>query len=417
MNNFFKYLLVAIISSIATFLIINQYAPLLIEVPEKDQKILPIDFKKDLNPKELKQVNVKARNIILLIGDGMGPTHISVYRNVQGGPNHKLSFDKFDFSGYVKTHAYNSLVTDSAASATAFSSGVKTINRYVGVDHNKKPAKNITEMLFEKGFVNTIISTSEITHATPAAFASHVSSRYEKEKIAEHIYNSKNHIVLGGGTNYFLPIEEGGIREDGVDFVKKIKKNFHYLETKKDLDNFNYSDRKKIFGLFAEDDLERTEFEPNLLEMLDFSIRESKRLLADGCKGFFIMAEGSKIDWASHDNDYEYYLKEMQEFEKTVKKALNFAEENNDTLVIVTADHETGGLLIEQDDARYRETGNMKISWNTAVGRGVHTGIMVPVFAQGPGAENFSGVMDNTDVFFAMEEALGIDNLEDYQCN
>ena len=417
MNNFFKYLLVAIISSIATFLIINQYAPLLIEVPEKDQKILPIDFKKDLNPKELKQVDVKARNIILLIGDGMGPTHISVYRNVQGGPNHKLSFDKFDFSGYVKTHAYNSLVTDSAASATAFSSGVKTINRYVGVDHNKKPAKNITEMLFEKGFVNTIISTSEITHATPAAFASHVSSRYEKEKIAEHIYNSKNHIVLGGGTNYFLPIEEGGIREDGVDFVKKIKKNFHYLETKKDLDNFNYSDRKKIFGLFAEDDLERTEFEPNLLEMLDFSIRESKRLLADGCKGFFIMAEGSKIDWASHDNDYEYYLKEMQEFEKTVKKALNFAEENNDTLVIVTADHETGGLLIEQDDARYRETGNMKISWNTAVGRGVHTGIMVPVFAQGPGAENFSGVMDNTDVFFAMEEALGIDNLEDYQCN
>ena len=417
MNNFFKYLLVAIISSIATFLIINQYAPLLIEVPEKDQKILPIDFKKDLNPKELKQVDVKARNIILLIGDGMGPTHISVYRNVQGGPNHKLSFDKFDFSGYVKTHAYNSLVTDSAASATAFSSGVKTINRYVGVDHNKKPAKNITEMLFEKGFVNTIISTSEITHATPAAFASHVSSRYEKEKIAEHIYNSKNHIVLGGGTNYFLPIEEGGIREDGVDFVKKIKKNFHYLETKKDLDNFNYSDRKKIFGLFAEDDLERTEFEPNLLEMLDFSIRESKRLLADGCKGFFIMAEGSKIDWASHDNDYEYYLKEMQEFEKTVKKALNFAEENNDTLVIVTADHETGGLLIEQDDVRYWETGNMKISWNTAVGRGVHTGIMVPVFAQGPGAENFSGVMDNTDVFFAMEEALGIDNLEDYQCN
>jgi len=417
MNNFFKYLLVAIISSIATFLIINQYAPLLIEVPEKDQKILPIDFKKDLNPKELKQVDVKARNIILLIGDGMGPTHISVYRNVHGGPNHKLSFDKFDFSGYVKTHAYNSLVTDSAASATAFSSGVKTINRYVGVDHNKKPAKNITEMLFEKGFVNTIISTSEITHATPAAFASHVSSRYEKEKIAEHIYNSKNHIVLGGGTNYFLPIEEGGIREDGVDFVKKIKKNFHYLETKKDLDNFNYSDRKKIFGLFAEDDLERTEFEPNLLEMLDLSIRESKRLLADGCKGFFIMAEGSKIDWASHDNDYEYYLKEMQEFEKTVKKALNFAEENNDTLVIVTADHETGGLLIEQDDARYRETGNMKISWNTAVGRGVHTGIMVPVFAQGPGAENFSGVMDNPDVFFAMEEALGIDNLEDYQCN
>ena len=115
--------------------------------------------------------------------------------------------------------------------------------------------------------------------------------------------------MLGGGTDYFLPIEEGGIREDGVNFVKKIKKNFHYLETKKDIDNFNYIDRKRIFGLFAEDDLERTEFEPNLLEMLDFSIQESKRMIADGCKGFFIMAEGSKIDWASHDNDYEYYLK------------------------------------------------------------------------------------------------------------
>ena len=129
--------------------------------------------------------------------------------------------------------------------------------------------------------------------------------------------------MLGGGTDYFLPIEEGGIREDGVNFLKKIKKNFHYLETKKDIDNFNYIDRKRIFGLFAEDDLERTEFEPNLLEMLDFSIRESRRMIADGCKGFFIMAEGSKIDWASHDNDYEYYLKEMQEFEKTVEKALS----------------------------------------------------------------------------------------------
>ena len=150
MNKFFKYFLVAIISSIVTFLVINQYAPLLIEVPEKDKKILPIDFKKEVNPKELKQIDVKARNIILLIGDGMGPSHISVYRNVLGGPNHKLSFDNFDFSGYVKTHAYNTLVTDSAASATAYSSGIKTINRYVGVDHNKKPIKNILKYFLKR---------------------------------------------------------------------------------------------------------------------------------------------------------------------------------------------------------------------------------------------------------------------------
>ena len=139
--------------------------------------------------------------------------------------------------------------------------------------------------------------------------------------------------------------------------------------------------------------------------MLEFSINRSKNFIKNGCNGFFVMAEASQIDWAGHGNDYEYLMREMLDLEEGIKWALEFAKKNDDTLVIVTADHETGGLLIEPSDPRKYENLDVKFSFNTGIGRGSHTGIPVPIFAMGPGSENFTGTLDNTDVHKAVLEA------------
>jgi alkaline phosphatase len=288
----------------------------------------------------------------------------------------------------------------------------------LGVNKDKQVVKNITEMLHEKGYVTSLIATSEITHATPAAFVVHNESRDNTDQIAEQLFRSNNFISLGGGRDFFIPEDLGGQREDDLDILALIKEEEAYLGSRSDLINFQLDPSKRIFGLFSKEGFIREESEPDLLEMLDFSLEQSNKMISNNCTGFFIMAEGSQIDWEGHENNFDGVYKEMDEFSRVVDRALKFAESNQDTLVIVLSDHETGGLLIETDtwERNPQPRNKMKISWNTAVGLGTHTGTMIPVFAYGPGAENIGGVMDNTDIFFIMEEALGIDNLAERKC-
>ncbi|MBL6819858.1 MAG: alkaline phosphatase [SAR86 cluster bacterium] len=413
MKTFFKYLLTIVLSALATFILINQYAPLLISVPDKDMELVDFDFNQTINQKKIVSVPSKAKNIIFLIGDGMGSNHIAAYRVIKGGPNFVTAFDRFSTSGLVKTHAVDSLVTDSAASATAFSSGVKTKNRYIGKAPDGSSVRNITELLFDRGYISSLIATSEITHATPASFAAHNISRYNTDEIASDIFNSNIHIVLGGGKGFFMPETLGGLRKDDTNFVQRMIDEYIFLNSADDLENIPDSLGSKVFGLFAQEELGLVDSDPSLLEMLDYAYQLSDQTVQNqNCKGFFIMAEGSQIDWRSHDNDFIGMIAQMDEFNATVNAALDYAQSREDTLVVVTADHETGGLLIEQDNQRYRASKNIKATWNTAVGRGSHTGAMVPIFAYGPGAENFSGILDNTDVFYAMSEAIGISELE-----
>ena len=383
---------------------------------EKDVYVTEIEDGIFANPKELTYIDKKAKNIILLIADGMSLSQITAYRMMKGSLNERISMDNFPYSGIVLTHSYNAAVTDSASSATAYSTGFKTNNGVLGLDKDLNVLENLTETIDKFGFVSSLISTSEVTHATPAAFASHVDLRWKTDIISSQMIDSKVATILGGGRYFFIPEEEGGKREDGINLLNEINQSHILLTQKNDLSNISGSLNKQVLGLFAdehlrdEDKKDNHKLEPSLAEMLEYSVSRSNLLIDQGCAGFFVMAEGSQVDWAGHSNDFDYLIREMEDFDEAVDLALEIAKERKDTLVVVTSDHEVGGLLIEPSNPIDNSLDEVKFSFNTAVGGGTHTGVPVPVYAYGPGSENFTGTLDNTDIYYAMLAALDLDN-------
>ncbi len=384
-------------------------------IADKDAFIEILPEGKPLSQKAIIPIKNKPKNIILLISDGMSLTQVSTYRLLKGGPNERIAVDKFPVSGIVLTHSENAIVTDSASSATAFSTGRKTNNGALGLDEDNKILENFTEIIDRYGYVSSLISTSEITHATPAAYASHVDLRWKTDEISLQMMESNVMTILGGGRHFFLPEDLGGKRSDGLNLLEKMESSRMVMTEKKELDSFDHSDLGKVVGLFADEalrDKEKPEnhvFEPSSSEMLNFAINRSEKFNENGCKGFFIMLEGSQVDWAGHANDLNYLKREMQDFDEAVELALDYATQNQDTLVIATADHETGGLLIESSSPTDYTAPEVKFSFNTGIGYGSHTGVPVPVYAYGPGSENFTGTLDNTDIFYAMLEAVKMD--------
>ena len=383
-------------------------------IADKDVFLETLPEGQSLVQKELISVDKKAKNIILLIGDGMSLSQVSSYRLLKGGPNERISVDKFPISGIVLTHSEDAIVTDSASSATAFSTGKKTNNGALGLDQDKQVLENFTEKIDKHGYVSSLISTSEITHATPAAYASHIDIRWKTDEISIQMMDSDVMTILGGGRHFFLPEEMGGKRSDGLNLLEQIQSSHMVLTTKAQMDTFDYSNKRRLVGLFADEALRDKEtpenhiFEPTSSEMLNFAINRSEQFTYNGCKGFFIMVEGSQVDWAGHANDLNFLKREMEDFDEAVRTALDFAKNNQETLVIVTADHETGGLLIEPATPTDYTSPEIKFSFNTGIGYGSHTGVPVPVYAYGPGSENFTGTLDNTDIYYAMVEALDL---------
>ena len=384
-------------------------------IADKDAFIETLPEGKPLSQKAIIPIKNKPKNIILLISDGMSLTQVSTYRLLKGGPNERIAVDKFPVSGIVLTHSENAIVTDSASSATAFSTGRKTNNGALGLDEDNKILENFTEIIDRYGYVSSLISTSEITHATPAAYASHVDLRWKTDEISLQMMESNVMTILGGGRHFFLPEDLGGKRSDGLNLLEQMESSRMVMTEKKELDSFDHSNLGKVVGLFADEalrDKEKPEnhvFEPSSSEMLNFAINRSEKFNENGCKGFFIMLEGSQVDWAGHANDLNYLKREMQDFDEAVELALDYAIQNQDTLVIATADHETGGLLIESSSPTDYTAPEVKFSFNTGIGYGSHTGVPVPVYAYGPGSENFTGTLDNTDIFYAMLEAVKMD--------
>ncbi len=381
---------------------------------DKDVFLKSIPGEIELVKKDLFKVDNKAKNVIMLIGDGMSLSQITSYRLLKEGPNGRVAVDDFPVSGIVLTHSADAIITDSASSATAYSTGSKTKNSYLGLDKDGRVLENITEKLDNYGFVSALVSTSEITHATPAAFSAHVDSRWNTDEISFQMLGSKVATILGGGRNFFLPAEQGGKRKDKKNLLEEAKNSHKILTHKNQLTISNINPSEKILGLFANEHLRDEETpdnhpsEPTLTEMLKFSLERAEAAVENRCRGSFIMVEGSQVDWAGHANNIDYLERELGELDEATRYALEYAKKNQNTLVVVTADHETGGLLIEPIALSYYTGNNIKFSFNTAIGRGSHTGVPVPVYAYGPGSMNFSGTLDNTDVYHAILNALDL---------
>ncbi|MHC4310269.1 MAG: alkaline phosphatase [Planctomycetota bacterium] len=338
----------------------------------------------------------EVKNIILLIGDGMGFGQLTLARLSAAGKEGRLNMETFPVTGLMKNHSADALVTDSAASATAMACGIKTNNGMVGMDPYGKKYMSILEVAKEKSMSTGLIATSSITHATPACFGAHVENRDNETAIAKDIIENKINVLFGGGRTFFLPKKEGGKRRDGLNLIEEAEKEgYIYITTSKALSDVN---EPYVLGFFQEEELTTDGDEPALSELTDKAIK----ILNKNKNGFFLMVEGSQIDWVSHDNDKKNTIKQTLEFDKAVKVSKDFAELDGQTLVIVTADHETGGLVIVGDEEGFK----IKNKWTTTE----HTAMPVPVYAFGPGAIIFTGNYDNTELANKMSYLLGIND-------
>jgi len=327
----------------------------------------------------------KPKNIVLLIGDGMGVSQVFAGITANGG---KLFIDNFKHIGFAKTSSSSHYITDSAAGGTAISTGVKTYNGAIGVGPDKQPLKTILQEAIEKGLAGGLVSTSAITHATPASFIAHQGARSSYEAIAADFLKTDIDVFIGGGYKHFSS------REDGRNLVKELEaKGYKVLQ---DMDAIKNVKSGKLAGLTAPEHNGRVAERGN---MLPDATRTALNILNNNKKGFFIMIEGSQIDWAGHAKNTTYTVEDMLDFDKAVGEALAFAAADGQTLVIVTADHETGGMAITGGDFK---TGMVKGSFPTTD----HTAVMVPIFAWGPGAEEFMGIMENTDIHKKMRKLL-----------
>jgi alkaline phosphatase len=428
----------AVVSSLAITVLVSGLTPSSAESKKEDDK--------------------KIKNVIFLIGDGMGQSYTSAYRYMKDDPKtpikEKTEFDKYQVGSqmtYPEDEHQN--ITDSASAATAMSAGVKTYNAAIAVDNDLTDVKTVLEAAKEKGKSTGLVATSEITHATPAAYGAHDISRKNMDAIANDYFDdriNKKHkidVLLGGGLNNF-------VRKDR-NLTEEFKKDGYSYVT--DRESLLKDTNNQILGLFApggmDKAIDRNVKTPSLQDMTKAAIQR----LSKNKNGFFLMVEGSQIDWAGHDNDVVAAMSEMADFEQAFKEAIDFAKKDGNTLVVATADHSTGGFSIGANGvynfdvapikaasrtpefiaaeiiggANVEETLKKYIDlqltsdeiksvkdaaatkdqtktdnaieaifntrsytgWTT----GGHTGEDVPVYAFGPGKEKFSGLIDNTD--------------------
>ncbi|WP_417941178.1 alkaline phosphatase [Flavobacterium sp. RS13.1] len=328
----------------------------------------------------------KPKNVILLIGDGMGLAQIYAGYTANKG---QLSLFNIPTQGLSITKSSDSYITDSAAGATAMATGSKTNNRFISVDENGKPLEAITQQLAKKKYKTAIISAGNITDATPAAFYAHQPERSYNEPIANDFLSNNCDILIGGGLKEFKN------RKDGKDLSKTLIERGYSFS-----DNFGSLDTIKNNKMVVLDDSAVVSVKDGRGDFLAKSFIKATNTFSKTKNPFFIMAEGAQIDYGGHQNNVEYIVREMLDFDQLVGKAMEYVDKNPETLLIVTADHETGGLsLIDGSIEKGYVHGNFSTN--------DHTAISVPVFAYGPGADNFRGVYQNTAIYDKIMELLG----------
>ncbi|GLB47905.1 alkaline phosphatase [Neptunitalea lumnitzerae] len=313
----------------------------------------------------------KPLNVILMVGDGNGLSQISSAMISNGG---NLTVTQLQDIGLVKTSSYDDLVTDSAAGGTAMATGTKTNNRAIGTDPNGNALTTMVEYLSEKGFVTGIATTDRITGATPSSFFAHVEERDNSKAILEYLSKSNLNFFVSAGAEDYPAISQTYTQKNITDFTSVQEKAAMYLSEKS---IGAASERGAIFPQHVKQVLQQLEAQE---------------------APYFMMIEGAKIDSNGHTNNIKGIVDEMLDFDATIAEVLKVADKNKNTLVIITADHETSGLAIMQG----LDNNGIKAGFLTHD----HTAVMVPLFAYGPQAEQFKGVFENTDIFHKILEIL-----------
>ncbi|MDG4651913.1 alkaline phosphatase [Chryseobacterium arthrosphaerae] len=325
-------------------------------------------------------VSKKVKNVILLIPDGTSlPQYYAAFTANKG----KLNVFNMKSTGLSKTNSSNAYITDSAPGSTAFATGVKTRNTFVGVDHMGKALAQIPDIIADKGLVSGLISTGDVTDATPADFYAHSDNRNSSEPILKDFAASKTKILIGGPTS--------GLTQENLLKFKETK-----IDLYQDLKSVNkITNRTLIIDPLAS---QRVSQRGNwLADAFDLTLNDLK----NNKKGFFMMVEASQTDGGGHSNNIEQLVTELLDFDHVVGKAMKFADENKETLVIVVGDHETGGLTLLD--------GNLKEGWIFGnFSTNDHTSIPSSVFAYGPNSKEFTGLFENTEIFNKIMEAYGI---------
>lgn len=315
--------------------------------------------------------------IILMIGDGMGLSQITASTIAADSA---LTLEQFKHIGLVKTHS-TKLITDSAASATAMSTGKKTYNGAIGMGPKLDTLKTILEYAEEADWKTGVVTTATVTHATPASFYGHQPSRSKvNRKLAAQFLEKDIEVLMGGGWTYF---KDG---PDGRDLIVEAQEQGYFVSNNIAIGDYT---PQKMLCLISSKLPPRLNERGNFLPM---ATQKSLDILSQNQDNFFLVVEGGQIDWGGHQNKSDYIIEEMLDFDKAVKAALEFAKKDKNTLVLVTADHETGGCSVAKGSL---EEKTVNCSFTTDY----HTGTMVPIFAYGPGATHFTGIIDNTSIF------------------
>lgn len=333
-----------------------------------------------------------AKNVIFMVGDGMGISQITAGMYANGN---SIALEKFRKIGFHKSYAYDDLITDSAAGATAFSTGQKTYNGAIGVGPDTLALKTILEEAEERGYHTGMVTSSTIVHATPASFIAHNRLRRNYEEIALDFLNTDIDLFIGGGLKYF------NRRKDGRDLTAELQSKDYFISDyfQEDMDQIDFTEHSKVGYLTSDADplpvaQGRSYLPEATAKALDFLHEKSKDQ-----KGFFLMVEGAQIDWGGHSNNGDYIVTEMIDFSKTIDIVWDFVQKHPETIVIITADHETGGLAINK--------GSTLDSLDMRFTSDYHTADLIPVFAEGPGDEQFMGIYENTAIFNKMRMAFG----------
>lgn len=355
----------------------------------------------------------QGKSIMLFIGDGMGSEQRKAAQWYSYGLDGQLAMDSLQYAGFSMTASANNLITDSAAGATAIATGVKTNNGVVALDPSLNMLATILELAKSKGMSTGLVTTTQISHATPAAFSSHVESRNMMTEIALQTINLGIDVLLGGGEDEFLPntqsghYPEPGERTDGRNLITEaISDGYTYVYDDITFSTINTDVVTKVIGLFSDEGMVRPHV-PSIASLTNKAIE----ILSKNPNGFFLMVEGGQIDWAGHQNDALNNIQDTLAFDDAVLQGIQYAQNDSNTLLIVTADHETGGMelglassgQVDEDGPYYMpDLTPFYVNWSTSG----HTGVNVPVSSTGPLSESLIGVFENTYIFEIMKMNL-----------